>query len=104
MRRGNIDTSVNVFFKDLIHEEHGTLKPNKDLEEIFKSKGVDIPMPEDLGAQTLHAVSTCGSGMTACIIDLGLRSIGIDKIAVYDGSWSEYVPNLKMIVCIGHVS
>ena len=35
-------------------------------------------------------VTTCGSGVTACILALALFLIGKEDVAVYDGSWSEW--------------
>ena len=35
-------------------------------------------------------VTTCGSGVTASILALGLYLIGRTDVAVYDGSWSEW--------------
>jgi thiosulfate/3-mercaptopyruvate sulfurtransferase len=35
-------------------------------------------------------INTCGSGVTACAIDLALRLNGAKDIKLYDGSWSEY--------------
>lgn len=32
----------------------------------------------------------CGSGVTACILDLGLSLLGNEKSRIYDGSWTEY--------------
>ena len=33
---------------------------------------------------------TCGSGLTACILALGLHLAGRDDWRVYDGSWDEW--------------
>ena len=35
-------------------------------------------------------VTSCGSGVTACILTLGLRLAGLPEGAVYDGSWTEW--------------
>jgi thiosulfate/3-mercaptopyruvate sulfurtransferase len=35
-------------------------------------------------------VTTCGSGVTASIVLLGLAVLGAKKTALYDGSWSEW--------------
>jgi len=35
-------------------------------------------------------VATCGSGVTACVIALGLYLIGQEDVAIYDGSWAEW--------------
>jgi thiosulfate/3-mercaptopyruvate sulfurtransferase len=33
---------------------------------------------------------SCGSGVTACVVALGLFELGRDDVAVYDGSWTEW--------------
>jgi thiosulfate/3-mercaptopyruvate sulfurtransferase len=39
---------------------------------------------------TKPATLTCGSGLTACILALGLHLLGKDDWKVYDGSWDEW--------------
>ena len=38
------------------------------------------------------AVFSCGSGVTACVLAVGLDILGknLEASAIYDGSWSEY--------------
>ena len=35
-------------------------------------------------------VTTCGSGVTACNLALGLHLLGHENVAIYDGSWTEW--------------
>lgn len=35
-------------------------------------------------------VTTCGSGVTACVLALSLNVLGRHDVAVYDGSWSQW--------------
>ena len=35
-------------------------------------------------------VGTCGSGITAAVLAFAAALIGHGKIAIYDGSWSEW--------------
>jgi len=35
-------------------------------------------------------ITSCGSGVTACVLALGLHLLGKEDVAVYDGSWSEW--------------
>ena len=68
-------------FPDLVDADTGVLKPTEELAEIFKKANVDPKLP---------AINSCGSGVTACIVDVALRLCGSERTAVYDGSWSEY--------------
>ena len=47
----------------------------------FEAAGVEAERP---------VVATCGSGVTACILSLGLVRAGFPEAAVYDGSWTEW--------------
>ena len=47
----------------------------------FTKAGVDLSRP---------VLTTCGSGVTAAILLLGLETIGKDNVVLYDGSWSEW--------------
>ncbi len=53
---------------------------------------------QDLKAQDITVdspiVATCGSGVTACVVALALFREGKDKVAVYDGSWTEWSTRL----------
>jgi thiosulfate/3-mercaptopyruvate sulfurtransferase len=35
-------------------------------------------------------VTSCGSGLTAAVLSLGLKVAGLPMGALYDGSWSEW--------------
>ena len=58
-----------------------TLKTGPEIERLFEEAGVDLTKP---------VVASCGSGITASVLALGLAEIGHRKAAVYDGSWSEW--------------
>ncbi len=91
VRSGNITGSKNIPFTELINESTGCLKTDKELAKIFLDKGVDTTLP---------TINSCGSGVTACVIDLGLSILGAEKSAVYDGSWTEYVSEFKETDCV----
>ena len=44
---------------------------------------------DHFGPVGARPVVTCGSGMTACVLALGLERIGV-QAALYDGSWAEW--------------
>lgn len=81
LRSGGMKNAFNVPFASLIAED-GTLKSEQELRATFADVGVD------LSKETVH---TCGSGVTACIVDLTMKTLGHEENhRVYDGSWSEY--------------
>jgi thiosulfate/3-mercaptopyruvate sulfurtransferase len=50
------------------------------LQELFK----------DQIANKNTLVFSCGSGITACVLDLAATIAGYKNTKVYDGSWTEY--------------
>ncbi|MBS1212519.1 MAG: mercaptopyruvate sulfurtransferase [Proteobacteria bacterium] len=81
LRSGHIPGSVNVFFKDLIDDTTRRLKPAEALETCFRESGVNF---------SKSLVTSCGTGVTAAILALGLYVTGRRDVAVYDGSWTEW--------------
>ncbi len=80
MRSGHIPGSVNLPYTDLLHAD-GTFRPAGEVRGRFEVAGIDGTRP---------VVTSCGSGVTACILTLGLRIAGFPEGAVYDGSWTEW--------------
>jgi thiosulfate/3-mercaptopyruvate sulfurtransferase len=80
MRSGHIPGSISVPYTDLLHDD-GTFRSVAEVRQRFASAGIDGERP---------LVTSCGSGVTACILTLGLRIAGIPEGAVYDGSWTEW--------------
>lgn len=80
VRLGHIPGSQNLPFSHLTTPEH-TLKQPSEIRAEFEAAGIDILKP---------VVATCGSGVTACLLALGLAVLGHEQTAVYDGSWAEW--------------
>jgi thiosulfate/3-mercaptopyruvate sulfurtransferase len=81
LRGGHIPGSRNLPFTQLVDPESKTVLPPEALRARFAAAGIDPARP---------VVTTCGSGVTACVLALGLAQIGAPDAAVYDGSWSEW--------------
>ena len=80
LRGGHIPGSRNLPYSSLLNDDR-TVKDNAALKAAFA----------DLGIDTSKAVTTtCGSGISACFLALALDLISANKVAVYDGSWTEW--------------
>jgi thiosulfate/3-mercaptopyruvate sulfurtransferase len=58
-----------------------SFKQGAELRATFDAAGVDLAKP---------LVTTCGSGVTACVILFGAHLLGKEDVKLYDGSWSEW--------------
>lgn len=80
MRAGHIPGSVNLPFSDLLDAETGLFQPIDTVRQRFESV-----MEVDQ-----QVIVSCGSGVTACVLALGLEVLGLPEPKLYDGSWSEW--------------
>jgi thiosulfate/3-mercaptopyruvate sulfurtransferase len=80
MRGGHIPGSRSLPYTDLLNPD-GTFRAPAALRARFAQAGAD-------GSRAV--VTSCGSGVTACILTLGMRLAGLPEGAVYDGSWTEW--------------
>jgi thiosulfate/3-mercaptopyruvate sulfurtransferase len=84
---GHMPGAINTPFTELV--EDGRLKSVAKLREYFNAKGVDIEQP---------ITTTCGSGVTAAVIALGLEIAGSKHVSLYDGSWAEYAQHPEAVI------
>lgn len=80
MRAGHIPGAVNLPFPAVLAADQ-TMKSPTELRALFAGLGADGTRP---------VVTSCGSGMTACILTLAMVHAGLPAGAVYDGSWTEW--------------
>jgi len=80
LRSGHMPGAHNVPFGELINPD-GTMKAPDELRAAFAAAGVDLDRP---------IVTTCGSGVSAAVLALGLARLGREDVAVYDVSWTEW--------------
>lgn len=84
---GHMPGAINTPFTELAEE--GRLKPAERLREYFAAKGVNLQQP---------ITTTCGSGVTAAVIALGLEVAGAKSVSLYDGSWAEYAQRAEAAI------
>ena len=80
LRSGHIPGAKSVPYTELLQGD-GTMKSPEGLRAVFEAAGVDLTKP---------AITSCGSGITAAVINLALERIGKSDHALYDGSWTEW--------------
>lgn len=84
---GHMPGAISVPFTELA--EDGRLKSAGKLRELFLAKNIDLKQP---------IITTCGSGVTAAVIALGLEGVGAQNVSLYDGSWAEYAQQPDSVI------
>ena len=77
---GHIPGARNLPFGAMFNPD-GTWKDKPALRAAFEGAGIDLSRP---------VITSCGSGVTACVLAFGMHLIGKDDVALYDGSWTEW--------------
>ena len=81
LRIGHMPGAFNLPYTDLIEPKTGTMRPAADLKAAIARSGID---------PNTKVTASCGSGVTACVVALGLYLTGAPDAAIYDGSWTEW--------------
>jgi thiosulfate/3-mercaptopyruvate sulfurtransferase len=81
LRAGHIPGSTNLPFTQLLNADGQTMKSPEELQRLLSEAGIDPKRP---------VVTSCGSGVTAAILNLALHVAGYRDIALYDGSWTDW--------------
>lgn len=80
---GHIPSSSSLPVPELLDPTNKTFLPADELKALLASKGVDPSKP---------VISSCGTGVTAAVIDAALAEAGFpeERRQLYDGSWTEW--------------
>jgi len=85
VRSGHIPKSKNIFWGELVNSE-GMIVSKKKISYLF----------EKFQIKNKKVITSCGTGITACILSLSLlHGLNIQS-SVYDGSWTEWGQNKKL--------
>ncbi|KZV27599.1 3-mercaptopyruvate sulfurtransferase-like [Dorcoceras hygrometricum] len=80
IRSGHVPGSKCVPFAKMLDNSQ-MLLPADELKKRFEQEEISLERP---------VVTSCGTGVTACILALGLHRLGKTDVPVYDGSWTEW--------------
>lgn len=73
----------------------GTLLEPEQLAAAYRAAGVDL---------SRRIVTSCGSGVSACVLALGLARLGLWDVPVYDGSWAEWAARPDAAIATGRAA
>jgi thiosulfate/3-mercaptopyruvate sulfurtransferase len=80
LRSGHMPGARNLPYRRLLGAD-GRLAEPEAIRRAVADAGIDLDRP---------VVTSCGSGVTAAIVNLALARIGKTDTALYDGSWAEW--------------
>lgn len=80
LRSGHMPGAQNLPYTDLLADD-GTMRTPEELAGLFRQSGVNLERP---------VIASCGSGVSATVLLLGLRLLGHRAGSLYDGSWAEW--------------
>ncbi|KAL3851026.1 hypothetical protein ACJIZ3_012908 [Penstemon smallii] len=83
IRSGHVPGSKCLPFSQMLDGSQ-TLLPTNELKKKYEEQGISLDSP---------VITSCGTGVTACILALGLHRLGKTDVPVYDGSWTEWGAN-----------
>lgn len=81
LRGGHIPGARSLPFTNLLDPASKRMLTGEALRACYIQAGIDLSRP---------IAASCGSGVTAAVLVLGLYRLGINNVGLYDGSWSEW--------------
>jgi thiosulfate/3-mercaptopyruvate sulfurtransferase len=87
LQKGHIPNSINIPFN--LFFNNGYFIKDKEIRDVLDNNNFNY---------SKNIISSCGSGVTACVLAFALELIGKKNWQVYDGSWSEWGLNKENMI------
>jgi thiosulfate/3-mercaptopyruvate sulfurtransferase len=81
LRAGHIPGAINLPYEQVLDAKTGAFLPADAIAARLSAAGL---------APDQAITTSCGSGVSACVVAFALHLVGWKEAAVYDGSWSEW--------------
>ena len=91
-RPGHLPGTFNVYYADLLDATSGEFLPPEKLRALFAPSRA---------LETDHVIAYCGGGISATMDALAMLVCGQSKVAIYDGSMSEWVRDPALPLKLG---
>jgi len=78
---GHIPGSRSVPYSQCLDPDTKLMKTPEELKKVFEDAGIDLKKP---------LITSCGSGISACVVALASYLCGKRDTMVFDGSWVEW--------------
>ncbi len=91
-RAGHLPGTYNVYYGDLLDPSTGEFLPPEKLRPLFAQSGA---------LESERVIAYCGGGISATMDALAMLVCGQSKVAIYDGSMSEWVKDASLPLKLG---
>lgn len=78
--------SISLPFSDVLDPKTKAILPSDHLEKVLESKRI---------SKDDRIISSCGTGVTAAVVDIAMEEAGRENRRIYDGSWTEWASRVK---------
>jgi thiosulfate/3-mercaptopyruvate sulfurtransferase len=81
--------AINIPWQRLVDLSTRKFHSPEHLRILFHANGVELERP---------IITSCGSGVTASTLWVGLQLAGATNVRLYDGSWTEYAARPSSVI------